>query len=196
MSTKREQIIEEFARKRINYCLLDEQTQSLTILAVNVDKNTVKESLRAAGFKKKKDKSGDVYLYGMDRYDYYECDGYQVTVCYQIACRSTLNREWVPLDRIVNLTAMQTRVLGDDNIYRLNPVDNICYRLAECVYTNKIFDDFSREDITNSLNIANRQLLRQKLALVFFGFTDIMIKKIEENAYESIIDDFWRYSDY
>lgn len=180
----------------IRFCILDEEDKLIRLLVDYNEREKCLTLLKKLGMKTVKDSSKDIYLYGMNRFDYLQEKDKSVTVCYQVACRSTLNGEWVPIDRIVNLTALNDVRTESEGMKYLGYIDEVCYLLAKCVYTQKAFAKEDVDRITYSYGKADKVLLLQKLELVFFGFASNMMKMIEEQNFDDIIVKFMSYSDY
>ena len=186
-----------FSESNILFALLDDEEQTLRILASSEKKKDIAMAMQKKGIKKLKDKSKDLYLYGMDHFDYYEINGVKLTVCYQLACRSTLNGEWIPLDRKINNYVMDRIVeTNEKGIFTPMPEDYLCYLLAKGVYTQKCFSDYDIKRIEEVREKVDNSILTPKIDGVFFRFSDTILKMTKDNAYEDIVDALMRYSDY
>lgn len=196
MITGNEILFRKINENNILYAVLDYEKNNLEIL---VDKDSRKRLLCLLvddGFHKTKKRNHDIYLYGMDVFEYYQKSDLQFTICYQLACRSTLHGEWVPLDRIVNTTALNSAVKDSNEISILNPIDAICYLLAKSVYTEGCFSSEKVYKISELYKSIDKSYLYKKLNLIFFNYTPHMIQHIENNDYDNIISDFWSYGEY
>jgi hypothetical protein len=189
-------INDAFAKDNIPFALLDEETADVRIFVAQENKACVHNSLKAAGWKEQKDTSKDVYLYGMNRFLYYTKDAVRLTVCFQLACRSTLNGQWVPLDRKINSFALKNARTGATCLVELQAEDMLCYLLAKCVYTEGSFAETDKRRIKDCLRSADRAVLMQKLEGVFFKFSDSILKMIEQDEFDSIKERLWAFSDY
>lgn len=181
----------------LNFAYLDIDSGSIRILVHPRDKENFGLTLKGVGWKLQKDKSNDIYLYGMDHFQYYTKDGYRLTVCFQMACRSTLNGEWVPLDRKINNAVFNGIEENEDPKYSPspNPDDLLCYLLAKCVYTEKEFNQTDRQRIQQCLKGATGDLI-PKLTGVFFCFTSRMLQMIKDQDYDHIIEELYAFAEY
>ena len=137
----------------------------------------------------------DKYLYGTEPFLAMEKGNARLVLLCQIACRSTLHGEWVPLDRQINLGALD-RLRREDGLPRLSCEDELCYLLAKCVYTEKAFAEPDVSRIAVCLKKADREILMPKLTGVFFRFTERLLQLAEEKKYEEIIPSLWRFAEY
>lgn len=181
----------------ISYAVLDDEDHLLRILIHNSNKKQWMEAAKNKGFKHAKDKSGDIYLYGMDHFLYYDVGGERLIVCCQLACRSTLNGGWVPLDRKINNDAL-CRVVYSDAVkaYSLGAEDFLCYLLAKCVYTESGFSDYDKKRVEQCMGEIKKQVLLNKLEGVFFYFTEILLRMLRAKDYDHVIEALYRYADY
>lgn len=190
-------IIDVIMKENIPYALLDAENNIVRILISNTKKNEFSSMAHKNGWKKIKDKSKDIYLYGMDHFMYYAYNDVKIEVCCQLACRSTLNKGWVPLDRMINIGALDRVVCSkEDKVSVLSAEDFLCYILGKCVYTDEKFSNYDIDRIEKCLNNAEDKLLRTKLQGVFFNFTDELIEMLNEKKYDDLIDALWCYANY
>lgn len=177
--------------------LLDIEENLLRILIDAEQKDKYVQVLKKLGWRQQKDISKDLYLYGMDHFLYFEMEDVKLVVCCQLACRSTLNGEWVPLDRKINNYALERVVMEQDTVMPV-PVaeDLLCYLLAKCVYTK---ESFSKEDIArieNCMKQVKEPQLSDKLEGVFFYFTNTILEMVKKGQYDDIVEALWCYSEY
>lgn len=191
-------MIKKISEADISYALLDEENRGVRILLEESDKQKFLKLAKTNGWKKLRDKSGDLYLYGIERFWYYQMEEIRLTVCFRLACRSTLNSGWVPLDRKINSGALNRTVSDGSNskIRRLEPTDELCYLLAKCVYTDHIFQQCDRERIQKCLIQVKEPEVSDKLAGIFFHFTPVLLDMLQKKEYEDIERALWQYADY
>ena len=133
----------------------------------------------------------------MDHFLYFTMDDVNLVVCCQLACRSTLNGEWVPLDRKINNFALDRVVKDKDTTLPIPaPEDMLCYLLAKCVYTEEEFSEKDIERIENCMNQVKEPQLSDKLEGVFFYFTPSILEMVRKGQYSDIIEALWCYSEY
>lgn len=183
------------AKNDIEYAILDVSDSIINILCKAEKKKQVKQALGSDGWKRIKDTSNDVYLYGMDHFLYFENNGMKTVICFQIACRSTLNGEWVPLDRKINTYAMSL-IESRDGLSYLCPEDELCYLLAKCVFTKKKFSETDTTRIKNCFGRVSIEKLMPKLEGVFFRFSGKMMDMIRQGDFNNIISSLWQFAEY
>lgn len=178
-----------------HYVVLDEEDDLIRILLQSEEKEKIISFLKKNGWKCEKKKSGDKYLYGMERFLEFRLNSQLLIVCFQVACRSTLNGEWIPLDRKINVTALSNRIFID-SIPHLSVEDELCYLLAKDVYTEKNFSNIDQHRIEKCFGNVDIDVLMPKLEGVFFRFSDQMIKMLREKKYSFIIKSFHEFAEY
>lgn len=188
-------ITEALSENGISYALLDNEEKEVRIPISEESREAVKKLAGKAGWKKMKDRSGDLYLYGMKHFLYYLVENCRLIICCQLACRSTLNDGWVPLDRKINGQALSDIRIKDQICY-LGAEDELCYLLAKCVYTVKFFKDADRKRLEEDMSTVDAAGLLPKLEGVFFRFTDKILELLHEKKYDDIITALWRFAEY
>ncbi len=197
MEKKLENLYNALMEEGLKVALLDIEENLLRILVDAEQKEQYVQLIRKLGWQQQKDTSKDLYLYGMDHFLYFTMENVKLVVCCQLACRSTLNGEWVPLDRKINNYALE-RVVTENAAVMPVPAaeDYLCYLLAKCVYTEEAFckEDIAR--IENCMKQVKEPQLSDKLEGVFFYFTKNILEMINKNQYDEIVEALWCYSDY
>lgn len=198
MDKTKKHLFEELNKNGVRFLVLEDNDHELRVLTEISRKKDFRKACKKLGLKRLKDKSGDLYLYGMEHFEYFAGEKLKVVMCCQVACRSTLNGEWVPLDRCINLSALNDAVQGDgaDALPVLCPVDMICYLLAKGVYTQEHFDDNDIERINEAIKSVTDEDLMRKLKMVFFSFASKMLELVKEGKFDSLRSELWQYSEY
>ena len=192
-----ESLNDALVKADVKAALLDREEKLIRILVNPEQKKEFVQVIKSLGGKQQKDKSKDLYLYGMDHFMYFIVDNVKLIACFQLACRSTLNGEWVPLDRIINNFALDRVVSKKENVMPVPcPEDYLCYILAKCVYTDEQFGEYDIDRIQKCLEETKEPQLSDKLKGVFFNFTTTMITMLKEHKYKDIIEALWCYSEY
>ncbi len=191
----KKEIVAVLEQAGIAYACLEQSEKDIQLLISESQRDFLKKTVLKSGWKKVKDKSGDLYLYGMKRFMYYSVGDIRVTVCCQLACRSSLNEGWVPLDAKINSQALlDTKEREGFSV--LKPEDELCYLLAKCVYTVKEFKKDDIERIKKCFDLSDKEQLLPKLQSVFFRFTERLLQLMGENKYEKIISALWSFAEY
>lgn len=200
MRMKQDNLVSEiesiFSVKHILFAILDEADEEVRILINSDNKSDARELLTNNGWKYKKDVSNDVYLYGMDHFEYFVKDGRRLTICCQLACRSTLHGEWVPLDRKINNTDLLKNVSKQTCQSDITPENMLCYLLAKGVYTQGKFENDDITRIMQCMKDIDKTILMPKLKGVFFNFSGTILELIKDNEFDHIKERLWSYSCY
>lgn len=198
-----ETVFSELKKKGCRFLVLDlpsefpETTGLLKVrfLVRSEDKRILLEQAVESGWRKKESPEKEGYLYGVEKFLRFILDQVELEFCFQIACRSTLNGSWVPLDRCINYGAIE-RSVEENGIRLLSPEDRVPYLLANCIYTKKTFTDEDCRLIEEARKKADEKQMREKTGAVFFRFTDKLFSLIDQGEYAGLTDALWRFADY
>ena len=162
MNDEKADLLRQLHSEGIPFALIEDDRNSMRILSSPASRDRIKKLLREQKWARIKKRDKDIYLYGMDHFLYFKKGSISLTICFQLACRSTLHGEWVPLDRKINHTALakadHSRVPPS-----LCPEDELCYLLAKCVYTEKCFSDDDQSRIKRAVERVDERLLMPKI---------------------------------
>ncbi len=190
-------IIKKLEDEGLVFAVLDMPDPVLRILVDPKDRNKLQELLGRYGWKRTKTYDDEKYLYGIEHFMQYDTNGVKLDINFRIACRSTLNSAWVPLDMIINEGALQrTRKINEIPGPVLSVEDTICYLAAKSVYTEKEFLKPDRLRLKKELDRSDEQLLMNKMKLVFFKFSGQIIQMMKDGEFEDIIPSFWKFAEY
>jgi len=178
----------------IEFVIIDVEDDVVTILSDKEQIDILVDSVENAGWKKQKDTTGDIFMYGMNPFVYLQRENYKIRICCQLSCRSTQRNAWIPLDRIIN----KPGIIKNDGIggFFISHEDLICYLLAKGVYTNGYFSDKDIARINKELSSADKTLLMSKLEMVFFKFSSRILEMAQSGNYKDIKEALWSFSDY
>ena len=147
------------------------------------------------GWKVMTDKN--LYLYSLKPRLIYQSGQMSIYCNYKLACRSTLNGAWVPLDKCINDGVLERASYDQEKGFSvLSPEDEICYLLASCIYTMKQFAPKHREQISRCLENGNKEEIVRKLSKVFFFFTDRLLQLVKSGEYDEVIPALYAFAEY
>ncbi|GHU02869.1 hypothetical protein FACS1894147_05780 [Spirochaetia bacterium] len=191
-------IFKRLVDEDIAYSLLDKSRQQVLLLVSPDQKHKLCNILKRMGWKlQKNSRRRETFLYGMDPFKDFVYKGDAVTVCFQLACKSTMHGEWIPLDRKINNHALETRRLNaEDGLYYLEERHDLAWRLAKIIFTNRFFTPVDIEKIQNNEYLLNDKGLIGFIEGIFFKFTPILIGMVQKRDYERIIPACFSFSDY
>lgn len=190
-------VLNALTEYRIAYALLDE-TESRVFLIVDStrkqDLQHIFEKLKWVGQKNKRKQ--EIFLYGMDKFMDFALDNNEITICFQLACKSTMHGEWIPLDRKINDVALNRAALNNASRCVLENHVDLVYRVTKCVFTK---GEFSQEDI--SIIEQYKELLHdpqtaEYLMCVFFAFTPTLLRMLELKDYANIVQTCFEFAEY
>ena len=177
-------ILKDLKSKGCSFAVVDERCDELWILVSKLKEFCAE--LKKCGFSKVSKFKNDIYLYGMTPFMCYKKEGCCIVLCEQLACRSTLNGGWVPLDRKINLNALSKLRNTEGGIPILSPENEICYLLAKSVYTDKSFAN-TADKINQCINELNEVEFMEKLEGVFFKFSRKILELCKNKQFDVII---------
>lgn len=157
--------------------------------------------MKAEGFKKERHPwdfgNNFVFLYAMDKFEFYAKEGMRIDVCYQLACRSTDHGEWVPIDQVIQKSAWENRKRNERySYYQLSSEDEFVHLITRCIFDKKVF----KEEYRNRLHFLYQQIdkedVRMKLSMVVFRYADSLLNQIENGEYDKICDNYLRFTEY
>lgn len=143
--------------------------------------------------------AGYIFLYSMNAIEYWKNknNNLNILVFYQLACHGLLLKSWIPLDKKINESIWINRKKDEKmDIFVMGNEDEFIYSIVNAIFNKKNFDDESKKQINNLKFCLNSNTCIEKLKLVFFKFTPILVKRINDNIYENLIEDYIKFSDY
>ena len=188
-------IVDKFDANNISYAFLKDSGNSVNLLIEFGDVSKVSKLMKELGFQKRKSPTKDIYMYGMNKFVYFQKADFQVIFQFQISCKSSLHGEWIPLDRVINIGALERRT-KIDGIYYLDAVDYLCFLLADSVYTEGTFTDKRSSMIIDLYEKVDKAVFASKIEKVFFKFSKKIVSFIEEQRLDTVISALYRFSDY
>lgn len=178
-----------------------EAKKDIDILVKAESKNKFKKVIKEAGYKQVRHPwdfgKNFVFLYAMDRLEFFTKDSINLDICYQLCCRSVNCGEWMPVDQLINDSVWENRRKNSEwGWYELCPEDELLHLLTRCVFDKKVFNNGYRKRIEELMQKVNREEVYRRLEVVFFKFSDRMLDMIEEKQYDDILDSYITFTDY
>lgn len=138
-----------------------------------------------------------IFLYAMDPFEMYIKSNLNLDVCYQLNCRSINDGEWMPLDQSINdsvwINKQKNSVFPWFEMCR---EDQLVHLITRCIFDKKRFPTEYINEIDALYQKVDLEMLREKLKYVFFKFTPVLMKNIENSAYENLVNKYLQFSDY
>jgi hypothetical protein len=138
-----------------------------------------------------------VFLYAMDKFEMFTNISINLDVCYQLPCRSINRGEWMPLDQMILNSVWTNRYKHPEyNWYQMCTEDQLVHLISRSIFDKKTFTDLYIYEIKTLFKEANLEEFSNRLDLVFFKYTPRLIKNIENNNYENIVQDYLQFTEY
>lgn len=141
--------------------------------------------------------SNTKFLYAMDPFHFYIKDEIKIDVCFQLACRSTNQGEWMPLDQEINRSVWESSYYcNENNWYMLGCEDEIIHLLTRCIFDKKTVTDGYKKRIFALFEASDHNLVLKKMAVVFFKFTESLYNSVLSGQIDSIHSDYIQFKAY
>jgi len=142
----------------------------------------------------------DVRLYGVHQFNMYKSK-YSVLldINYEIVVRSLDKGQWIPLDQALQISAWENKKfvdIGGVNVPTLSDEDLWVCTLARCIFDKKLFSPWHQELLINMLPNINSELVKSKLNLIFFKFTDCLFEMVCRSQFDQIYDKYISFKSY
>ena len=138
-----------------------------------------------------------VFLYRMDRFEFYVKGNAKLDICYQLACRSTNAGEWVPLDQEIQESVWLRRERdGAKCCYVLDPIDECVHLLARAFFDKRVIPQGYRERISDLFLKVGEAALSERLRLVFFSAAPVVVSVIKEDDFDMLHQRVLSFVDY
>lgn len=134
-------------------------------------------------------------MYQMKEFQLYVFGDALLEIYFSLPCESLTDKTWIPLDKLIN-DSIWERQTERDGIPCLDPHSDFIYRLTQCVFSRKAFDEQSRAYFREALPGLDSEDLHEKLRAVFFKFTDPLLALLREGAFDRIVPDYNSFTDY
>lgn len=138
-----------------------------------------------------------VFLYAMDQLEFYNKNQMALDVCFQLCCRSVNNREWMPVDQIIQKSVWDNRRKNPKwGWYELCNEDLLIHILLRCIFDKGYFSDGYINTINELIKCVDINEVRIRAEVIFFKFTPILLECLKRHEYESLIKSYLTFIDY
>lgn len=142
----------------------------------------------------------NIFLYGIKKPEMFTHEnGLMVDIEYQLTCRSLNAGEVIPLGQKIQKSAWNHRKLveaGGITSYRLDINDEFVMLITRAVFDKKEFPEAYANEIEKILKKINFDVVEEKLALIFFKFTPILLEQVKKGSYKRIRENYLAFKDY
>lgn len=183
----------------IDYRIIDFKNKIITLMIKIDDLKNFKRFVKENKMKKLQHpygkKHGYQFLYQMKEFEIYEKQNFYYEIFYQLPCRSLTPKMWMPLDRMIQQSVWETCQIKDSLKY-LSEEDYYIYKIVECIFEKKYFDSLDRDFFVSNKKLVNSESLQQKLSMVLFKFSPVILKMLENEDIDNIIDFYYSNKNY
>jgi len=144
----------------------------------------------------------DVFLYGVDKFQfkYNNNNNILFDLNFQLAVRSLDAGQWIPLDQKIQESAWENRIFEkvdeEFGYWRLSYNDEFVILIARSIFDKRIFQKRYIKKIEELKSKIDLDDVRKKLELVFFKYTQYLLKIIENKEYTTIIKNYLQFKEY
>lgn len=144
--------------------------------------------------------NGWVNLNGLEPFEFWRlntADDIYIDVSNKLCCHSMRPMTWMPVSDIIQNDLWNNKVYDEDNKWwRID--DNVLffYMIIRSVFDKQCFNDVYKKEIVKYSGSINHELVLSYLKLVFFNFSDQLLKMIYDREFDSILVSYKRFCDY
>lgn len=183
----------------VTYRILENRDRLITILIKPDDRGKFKKLFKKEGAKAIEHpygkRHGFVFLYKMHAFEMYSKDGLYYEIMYELPCKSSTPKMWMPLDKCVqkSLWENENRVNGFSYV---TDEDIWIFRMMRCLVMQKSFTDADVEFFTSHASVLESSTLKDKLKLVVFAFSDTLTELVRNGQYDRLVEAYYSYNEY
>ncbi len=138
-----------------------------------------------------------IFLYSMNPFLFYRKDGIYLDICFQLTCRSLNQGEWFPLDEEIQKSVwINKKEVPESWKHELSNEDFLVHLITRSIFDKKEFTSDYRKAIENTLYKTDKNELNQKLELIFFKFTKVLMSNLYSKDYDEIRNKYLQFSNY
>ena len=147
-------------------------------------------------------KNGWRYLYGLTEYEFWttkehENAKYYMDISFEMSCKSLMPKMLVPLDIEIQRRVWKERRWDEEmQWWVLDSDTQMVYYLTRCIFDKRQFEQRYIDEIEKLKKQVNWVVVEQLARYVFFGYSERLIQLICDGNYNSICEDYLRYSRY
>lgn len=172
----------------------------LDVLCKRNQRSVIKTVFRDLGFIFYSDSlENNCYLYGSYSHDHFvnKNDDLHIDVVYSLAYRSTNSGEWVPAHKLLQDSIWKNRKKSDKFwVYMPDAKDELIHILCHCMFDKKKVSDYYANEIFRLIKECDESELINYLQLIFFKYSDNLVKKIKIGNVKDLYKNYISFKDY
>ncbi len=141
-------------------------------------------------------RKGFGFLYGMSEPLLYEKQGeksIEIYMCLASCCLEA--KRMLPFERSIQKKVWESKK-ENGGLFYISEELSLLYVLSECMFEKRRFDSKAVSLIESKKEIIKNEEFMEMCRKVFFGYTGILLKKIDEGSYESVFESYLKFADY
>ena len=179
--------------------------KDIDILVAIEDRYKLVESMLAAGFLKRIPplgvENGYHFGYQLPEYQFWQKAGimqtFYIDVCFKLMCKSLMPKYWIPLDGTINKRVWEEKVWNEElKCWQIDEKTLLVYLLVRCVFDKHSFSDIYIEEIEKRKQWIYEDEIQKMLHTVFYRFTPKISEMVTMRKYDSIMENYIRFTDY
>lgn len=143
----------------------------------------------------------DIFLYSCDKFifKYNNSNKIKLDLQFQILCRSLNAGEWLPIDQKIQDSAWNNKVMRNNeglSYWSLSNEDEFITLIVRSIFDKNIFLDDYKNKIIELYELIDINNVEEKLQLIFFKYSSILLNHIKTKNFNSLIDNYIMFKDY
>lgn len=143
---------------------------------------------------------GNIFLYGVKKFQFYK-DGSSVLfdLNFHLVCRSLDAGQWIPLDQTVQGSAWKSKrfeTKNDFSYWALSYEDEFIALIVRSIFDKREFQKGYTERILELLKLVDIDDVKTKMNLIFFKYTDTLLKQVQNKQFNNIISNYISFREY
>lgn len=177
------------------------ENKDIDILVKREDKSKFQKVLYNNGYKKRIHPwdfgNNFLFLYAMDKLEFYAKEKVNLDICYQLCCRSINAKEWMPVDQLINNSVWENKRYNKQyGWYELSYEDELIHLLTRCIFDKGEFSLGYRKRILELMEKVSMDDEYERLNVVFFKFSHKLIELIRKCEFDKIVDEYMTFTEY
>lgn len=198
MNIEQKQFLEFLTEEKMEYRIIEIKEKKLTIILQKQPDEKMQRRWKQK-YRKMHHPYGRLYgysfLYQMHEFMLYYRHHNFFEIFFELPCLSLTPKTFIPLDLLIQESVFQSRKQDGDFLY-LDDSNAYIYHLVTCIFQNKEFSDKDIAFFDEHSNLPDQKEMQEKLKTVFFGFTEELLKILQDKEYDTLIKRYFSYQDY
>ncbi len=144
----------------------------------------------------------DIFLYGVKKFEFFKHSNNNIIfdLNFHLLVRSLDAGQWIPLDQIIQESAWKNRrfekLNNEFGYWTLGFEDEFITLIARSIFDKKKFQIGYIQRVEELYPKINLDDVMEKMKLIFFKYTPLLLEQIEKREYENIIKNYIQFKEY